>query len=73
MKNYTFDMTLKAAFTVEAESEEEARRILQPVIDSGFATLMKVTERDDSEEHVMGEVSLKSRMKLAQIDGVDVG
>lgn len=71
MKNYTFDMTLKAAVTVEAESEEEAERIVKGVLDdaASFTAWEGVVGCDDD---VSGECTLIGEPTLAQIDGEDV-
>lgn len=71
MKHYTFDMTLKAAVTVEAASEEEAERIVKGVLDDSAAFTARELPDGDGDE-VSGECSLRGSLTLAQIDGVDV-
>lgn len=72
MKDYTFGMTLKAAVTVEAESEDEARRIVEGVM--GACVTAKFFEGDhgDPDDELTGEVRLIEQPTLAQIDGRDV-
>jgi hypothetical protein len=66
MKNYTFDVTLHASFTIEAESEDEARRIL--AIASDCATVILYAE--DMEDEFHGEASFAdSDVTLALTDG----
>jgi hypothetical protein len=70
---YTFDMTLAAAFTVEAASEDEARRIIADALDAATCGIIDHT----GEIGLTGEVSLvgdkpDEQMTLAMIDGKDV-
>jgi hypothetical protein len=52
-KFYTFDCQLQAAFTVEAESREEAERIISGPLDAA-----EVHVFEDGEVELEGEVSL---------------
>lgn len=63
MKDYTFDLTLQACITLQAASEEEARRILEQFADS--ATMMLQTDDDE----VYGEASFRDDPAL--VDDVD--
>lgn len=72
MKMYTFDMTLKAAVTVEAESEDEAYRIVEGVMDDCATAKFFEGDANDPDDELTGEVSLIERPTLAQIDGEDV-
>ncbi|MDH7796383.1 MULTISPECIES: hypothetical protein [unclassified Beijerinckia] len=70
-KHYTFDMSLKAAVTVEAESAEEAERIVKGVLDdaASFTAYERPEEWGDS---VSGECSLQGYPTLTMVDGQDV-
>lgn len=71
MKDYTFDMTLKAAVTVEAASQEEAERIILGVLgDAAFFTAHE-HEYPDMGDEVKGECELFGGIDLVQIDGKD--
>jgi hypothetical protein len=72
MKDYTFDMVLKAAVTVEAESEEEARRIVEGVLDDCATAQFFEGDRKCPEDTLEGEVSLMQPPTLGMIDGEDV-
>lgn len=69
---YTFDMVLKAAVTVEADSKDEALRIVEGVIQD--ASTAKVFEGDpeDPDDELTLEVSLAHSPTLSLIDGEDV-
>lgn len=71
MKQYTFDMTLFAAVTVEAASEEEARRIITGVL-ADAASFTAHERPEDDGDSVTGECSMIGEPMLAQIDGEDV-
>lgn len=71
MRDYTFDMTLKASVTVEAESRGEAERIIRGVLDD-CATFTADENEAGAGDSVSGECSLMGALDLAQIDGEDV-
>lgn len=67
MLDYTFDLMLKASFTISAESREEAERILTGPLDAATCHII-----EDGEIELEGEVSLYGTPTLALIDGEDV-
>ncbi len=68
---YTFDMHLKAAVTVEADSRGEAERIVEGILND--CTFARFSERDgDADDAIEGEVSLSGPLTLAMIDGEEV-
>lgn len=68
---YTFDALLKASITVEADSEEEARRIVGGVlVDAAHATFCEGDPVDPTDT-ISGEVSLMEDILLVQVDGED--
>lgn len=70
---YTFDMVLKACVTVEGDSEEEARRIVEGVLDDCAAFTATETAFDGTVlDEVSGECSIAHGLTLVQIDGEDV-
>lgn len=71
MKQYTFDMTLKASVSVEAESEDEARRIVEGVLDDCATARFYEGNPLDAEDELLGEVSLMAPPTLALVNGED--
>lgn len=69
MKDYTFDMLLKASVTVEAASEEEAERIINGILDDGADIIIR--ERADNEEEIVGSAALEGGLDLVLVDGED--
>lgn len=68
---YTFETTLAASITVEAESREEAERIITGVIGAcAMMTLSEYTNEDG--DAVSGEATVIDSLDLMQIDGEDV-
>lgn len=64
MKDYTFDMVLRAAFTVQAESQEEAERIVNGPFDCATIHIL-----ENGEIELEGEASLEGEPVLGMIDG----
>ena len=69
MKDYTFDLLLKASVTVEAASEEEAERIIKGILDDGADIIIR--ERADNEEEIEGSAALEGGLDLVLVDGED--
>jgi hypothetical protein len=69
MKDYTFDVTLHAAITIEAESEEEAIRILK--CDAATAYVFyEIPDVEPQHPDLAFEVSCsESDMTLVAVDG----
>lgn len=59
MKTYKINATLLATFEVEAESREEAERILRPILEGGKVV---VTEDADNEEKVEGTCDVEGEL-----------
>jgi hypothetical protein len=69
MPAYTFDLKLDAAFTIEASSEDEARRILIETLDCANINCGELPNGDP----LLGEASVNDhRVWLATIDGEEV-
>jgi len=56
MRDYTMSVTLLARFEIEAESREEAERIVRGICDGGTLT---VTEDADNEESIEGSCAVE--------------
>ena len=65
MTEYAFDITLAGALRVEAESEEEARRILFEAIDCADCNLGAWPNGDP----ILAELSLRGEPVLYEVDG----
>jgi hypothetical protein len=73
MKLYTFDVKLRAAFTLEAASEEEAFRFVNGVLDDAATIHVFEGDPENPIDELCGEASLEAgTLHLAQIDGRDV-
>ena len=67
MYQYLFHVTLATAFAVEAESREEAERIIRGICDGGIAT---VTDSENNQESIKGICDIEGDLELADITAV---
>lgn len=59
MRYYKLEVTLLAKFSIEAESREEAERIVRGVCEGG---IVRVTEAADNEETVEGTCDIEGEI-----------
>lgn len=69
-KIYSFDVLARASFDIEAESRDEAYRIIEGVLESQDPTI-RIYEGDvsDPDDVIEGVVELIEDLKLTHVDG----